>query len=255
MHADEAKEKFSEANRLYKAGSYAAALVLLEELRAAFPVEKNVLYAYTLCLQSLGRRDDALISVNQLQALGDPRAEQLRASLMTRQELPRLEPRTVRRKQIIVGVAVGVVILAAIGLAYSRGVFNSHAQNLQSANSAEGPSAFTTSQPSTVFNLDTEVKCIEDEIQQGKGVPPVLDKSNPNWKYWQRESYQDIIDATLKARLGGRADQIEVPNNIIGKNPLRIRYISKNPPTEMVWGDDELPPILRQLPTKNKTIF
>ena len=88
MNAEEAKQKFNDADRLYRAGDYNSALVSLEKLRAAFPGEKNVLYALTLCLQTLGRRDDALVGVGQLRDLGDRRADQLQASLAAVADVP-----------------------------------------------------------------------------------------------------------------------------------------------------------------------
>ncbi len=54
------KKKFSEASRLYAQGEYQQALMLLEELRAAYPGTQNIMFPIALCLRKLGKHQEAV---------------------------------------------------------------------------------------------------------------------------------------------------------------------------------------------------
>jgi hypothetical protein len=78
MRSKEAKAKFVEADRLYKAKQYEAALTVLDELDAQFPETRNIIYPRAMCLARLGKFDKALDLCQQLKVeFGDPRGESL----------------------------------------------------------------------------------------------------------------------------------------------------------------------------------
>lgn len=82
MDAQESKQKFKQADQLYREGRYQEALGLLDELNRAHPNAKNVLYPAALCLEKLGRANEALPICEQLiQQFQDPRAEKLKAKI------------------------------------------------------------------------------------------------------------------------------------------------------------------------------
>lgn len=82
MDAQESKQKFQQADQLYRAGRYQEALDLLDELNRAYPNAKNVLYPAALCLKKLGRDREALPICEQLIArFQDPRAQELKAKI------------------------------------------------------------------------------------------------------------------------------------------------------------------------------
>ncbi|MCP4644956.1 MAG: hypothetical protein GY851_31230 [bacterium] len=99
------------------------------------------------------------------------------------------------------------------------------------------------------FDQDREVERVLEEVRAGKGVPPVLDTSNPNHALWMRATYQDIIDAARAAfhkhrdpvtgAPGRREETITVPGNATGKDELRIVYMSGESTGNLTWGDDE----------------
>ena len=79
MEASESKEKFKRADTLFRNGEYLQALHLLSGLNQAFPNTKNVMYPAALCLEKLGRYEDALSLCDQLIAqFQDPRAQELK---------------------------------------------------------------------------------------------------------------------------------------------------------------------------------
>ncbi len=78
MRSREARDKFNEADRLYREKQYADALVVLDDLDKEFPDTKNVLYPRAMCLARVGRFDEALDLCRQLKVeFGDPRGEKL----------------------------------------------------------------------------------------------------------------------------------------------------------------------------------
>ena len=106
-------------------------------------------------------------------------------------------------------------------------------------------SKYMTNEP---FDLDKEVERVLTEIRVGKGVPPVLDKSNPYHALWHREAYQPIIDAAREAfhkhrdtktgTPGVKTETINVTGNVMGKDTLAIRYFSGDVETDR-WGFEE----------------
>lgn len=81
MNEQEARAKFQQADALYRAGQFAQALAVLEELDGAFPNNKNVLFPAALCLEKLGGFDRAELICDALEQQKDPRAEQLRTQI------------------------------------------------------------------------------------------------------------------------------------------------------------------------------
>jgi tetratricopeptide (TPR) repeat protein len=82
MDAQTSKAKFQEADQLFRSGQYQEALVILEELNSHHPNAKNVMYPAAMCLDKLGRSQEALPLCNHLiQTFQDPRAEALKADI------------------------------------------------------------------------------------------------------------------------------------------------------------------------------
>lgn len=68
---------------MFQSGRYQEALGILNELNQAFPNTRNVLYPAALCLEKLGRQQDAWNICEQLIAqFQDPRARQLQATII-----------------------------------------------------------------------------------------------------------------------------------------------------------------------------
>lgn len=79
MDARESKERFKRADDLFRQGEYLQALHQLSALNQAYPNTKNVMYPAALCLEKLGRYEDALPLCEQLIAqFQDPRAQELK---------------------------------------------------------------------------------------------------------------------------------------------------------------------------------
>jgi outer membrane lipoprotein-sorting protein len=82
MDAQEGTAKFKQADTLFKQGQFGAALALLDELDTAFPNTKNILYPKALCLEKLGRLDEAEAVCDTLaRQFEDPRAQTLKARI------------------------------------------------------------------------------------------------------------------------------------------------------------------------------
>lgn len=82
MDAREGQKKFRRSDRLYREGRYQEALDLLGELNQAYPNAKNVMYPAAMCLEKLGRPDEALPYCEELiRQYQDPRAEKLKARI------------------------------------------------------------------------------------------------------------------------------------------------------------------------------
>jgi thioredoxin-like negative regulator of GroEL len=74
----EASTKFKMSRRLYAERRFPEALALLEQLDAAFPDTKNVLYPHAMCLAALGRLHEARPLCERLVSKhADPRAQEL----------------------------------------------------------------------------------------------------------------------------------------------------------------------------------
>ena len=58
-----AEAKYNEADKCYRDGNYAGALVLLEELIAEYPGERNLLFAQARALYKLERYEESLAIV------------------------------------------------------------------------------------------------------------------------------------------------------------------------------------------------
>lgn len=85
MERSEAREKFKQADELYKARKYEEALKVLEELDAEFPNLKNVIYPKAMCLARLRRWDEAIDLCKQLKVeFGDTRADPLMQKIIVR---------------------------------------------------------------------------------------------------------------------------------------------------------------------------
>lgn len=87
MEVPTGRQDFEEADRLFRSGQYAHALVHLERLNACYPNTKNVLFPMAMCMERLGRPEEALpICSTLIQQFRDPRAQEmqlrLRPSLM-----------------------------------------------------------------------------------------------------------------------------------------------------------------------------
>ena len=86
MDGREATEKFKLAKQLYAGKRHSEALRVLDELDAAYPNQKNVLYAKALCLSALNRSDEAHSLCMQIIAVfDDPKAKQLKQKLEPRE--------------------------------------------------------------------------------------------------------------------------------------------------------------------------
>ena len=59
MNSESAKQRFQEANRLFKNRQYEKALELLQQLNREFPNTENIMYAAALSLEKLGSIDEA----------------------------------------------------------------------------------------------------------------------------------------------------------------------------------------------------
>jgi len=84
VEPDASQEKFDRADRLYQANRFEESLLLLAELDKEFPNTKHILYPMALCLERLGRADEALQLCNLLiQRFQDERAHVLKARIVT----------------------------------------------------------------------------------------------------------------------------------------------------------------------------
>jgi hypothetical protein len=83
------REKFKRADQLFRDGDFAQALVLLEELDREHPDTRNILVPMAMCLDRLGRQDEALPLAERLtRQFADARAR----ALAERLRLPRALP-------------------------------------------------------------------------------------------------------------------------------------------------------------------
>lgn len=93
MDPAESKAKFKQADTLYREGQYQQALHLLGELNEAYPNTKNVLYPAALCLEKLGRGDEALPLCEALiEKFQDPRARELKEKIQQATAQPAENP-------------------------------------------------------------------------------------------------------------------------------------------------------------------
>lgn len=84
MSADGGRERFDLAGRLFGAGRFQESLQTLESLNRDFPGNKEVLHAAALCLEQLGKTEQALRVCDDLIARhGDHRAQAIRDRLAT----------------------------------------------------------------------------------------------------------------------------------------------------------------------------
>lgn len=60
MEAIHGKQRFKSADALFRAGRYEEALAALDALNSRYPNTRNVLFPMALCLERLGRQDEAL---------------------------------------------------------------------------------------------------------------------------------------------------------------------------------------------------
>ena len=83
MDTGESREKFKEADRLFREGRYEAALDILRALDQVHANTKNILYPAALCLEKLGRGHEALpICERLIGRFQDPRAVELKARIL-----------------------------------------------------------------------------------------------------------------------------------------------------------------------------
>lgn len=94
MDNREATEKFKLSKKLFAEGRYQDALVVVNQLDAAFPGQKNILYPKALSLAKLKRYDDAKAIAEELvKRFGDHRAGKLLQRLAAKLEgAPDLDP-------------------------------------------------------------------------------------------------------------------------------------------------------------------
>lgn len=91
MDGRESREKFERSDQLFREGNYGEALVLLGELDAAHPDTRNVLVPMAMCLERLGREDEALHLCKRLVSqFSDARARALADRLRLPRALPAL---------------------------------------------------------------------------------------------------------------------------------------------------------------------
>ncbi len=82
MDKSAATQKFQQSKQLFSQQRYADALVVLDELNAAFPRQQELLYARALCLAELQRPQEALSACEQsIQLFDDTRAKALKAQI------------------------------------------------------------------------------------------------------------------------------------------------------------------------------
>lgn len=82
MDSQVSRAKFKQADTLFREGQYQQALHLLGELNQAYPNTKNVLYPAAMCLEKLGRGDEALPLCEALiEKFQDPRAQALKEKI------------------------------------------------------------------------------------------------------------------------------------------------------------------------------
>ena len=84
MSSDNSGDKFKEAGSLYRAGQYKEALSILEELNRKYPHQKEVMHAAALCLEKMGKTQQALQVCDDLIAMHhDDRAQAIKERLST----------------------------------------------------------------------------------------------------------------------------------------------------------------------------
>ena len=84
MDARTAKQLFGEADRLFRQGQYEQALNALNQLNREFANQKNILYPAALCLEKLGRIEEAKVLCHQIIGFSDyPKARDLLLRLDT----------------------------------------------------------------------------------------------------------------------------------------------------------------------------
>lgn len=82
MDATTSTTKFKQADQLFRDERYQEALTVLEELNQHHPNAKNIMYPAAMCLDKLGRSQEALPLCDHLiQSFQDPRAEALKADI------------------------------------------------------------------------------------------------------------------------------------------------------------------------------
>jgi prepilin-type processing-associated H-X9-DG protein len=129
MEAHEGTQKFQQAEAFFVSGNYAEALALLDSLRQSYPEKKKVVHATALCLEQLGRLDEAKQYASQLIAQSpDPKYVALRERLDSRTPTPSDKPsavppplprRPIRRsakQSDSKGVLIGILCAVLIGL-------------------------------------------------------------------------------------------------------------------------------------------
>ncbi|NUM52180.1 MAG: hypothetical protein HUU46_00925 [Candidatus Hydrogenedentes bacterium] len=97
----DAREKFKQADQLFRDKRFPEALTVLDELDKQFPDTKNVIYPRAMCLARVGRYDEALDLCRQLKVeFGDPRGEKLMGKIgdlrkaQLQKEKEKTEPKT-----------------------------------------------------------------------------------------------------------------------------------------------------------------
>ena len=143
MDATTAKEKFTLADQLYRQGHYEEALAVLSELNKEFPNTKNVMYPAALCMEKLGRIEEAKMLCHSLIRSFD--SQKARELLNYLEVAPRVAVQTVpvpeamvappvmtgktapvpssgsnRNLYIIIGVVLGVALLVGLPFIFGR---------------------------------------------------------------------------------------------------------------------------------------
>lgn len=78
MRRHEARQRFEQSKLLFSQKRYPEAMIVLDELNAAFPNEKHVMYARAMCLAELQRPQEAIQICEQAVAMhNDPKSQEL----------------------------------------------------------------------------------------------------------------------------------------------------------------------------------
>ncbi|MDZ4859084.1 MAG: thioredoxin family protein [Candidatus Hydrogenedentes bacterium] len=107
MHTKEARNKFREADQLFREKKFPEALAVLDDLDKEFPDTKNVLYPRAMCLARVGRFEEALELCRQLKVeFGDPRGEKLMGKISALRKA-RIEKEKNKAQPVTSGHAAG----------------------------------------------------------------------------------------------------------------------------------------------------
>ena len=118
MSSESPNQRFQEADALFKQQRYQDALRILEELDAAFPNTRNVMYPRAQCLYALGRTGEAMQVCDFMMALfEDASAQELKARIQAEMAASQGAAQTQRVGKARTAGAKKGVLYALIGVA------------------------------------------------------------------------------------------------------------------------------------------